>query len=188
LLACKTTSCERKTLNLAIRRTTHARKKVESKIDVYASIPGMRDAPQQISNLPCLCANFRRTARALTQLYEEALRPLGLRGTQFTILQALQLAGDVSQGRLSDILAIDSTTLTRTLAIMSRRGWIARRRGEDGREWRLSLSPAGRKEFGRVSPSWERVQERLRAQLGDQRWKELFQLNNELTGFLKGEM
>ncbi|HKD64402.1 MAG TPA: MarR family winged helix-turn-helix transcriptional regulator, partial [Candidatus Acidoferrales bacterium] len=79
-------------------------------------------------------------------------------------------------------------TLTRTLAIMSRRGWIARRCGEDGREWRLSLSPAGRKEFGRVSPSWERVQERLRAQLGDQRWKELFQLNRELTGFLKGGM
>ena len=123
----------------------------------------MSDRPKRIPELPCLCANFRRTVRALTQVYEEALRPLGLRGTQFTILQALSLAGEVSQGQLGDILALDSTTLTRTLAIMDRRGWIARRRGRDGREWRLSLSKAGRREFERVLPAWERVQERLHA-------------------------
>ena len=146
----------------------------------------MSEAQRQIPELPCLCANFRRTARALTQLYEDALRPLGLRGTQFTILQALSLAGEVSQGQLGDILALDSTALTRTLAIMGRRGWITKRRGRDGREWRLSLSKAGRKEFERVSPEWERVQERLHKQLGDQRWNELFQLNHELTAFLKG--
>jgi DNA-binding MarR family transcriptional regulator len=147
---------------------------------------GMGETQKRIPELPCLCANFRRTVRALTQLYEQALRPLGLRGTQFTVLQALSLAGEVSQGQLGEILALDSTTLTRTLAIMGRRGWIARRRGEDGREWRLTLSKAGRKEFERVSPTWERVQERLHKQLGDQRWKELFQLNQELTAFLKG--
>ena len=141
---------------------------------------------KSLPNLPCLCATFRRTARALSQVHDEAVRPLGLKTTQFTILQSLSLAGEVSQGQLGEILALDSTTLTRTLAIMGRRGWIARRRGEDGREWRLSLSKAGRKEFERVSPEWERVQERLHAQLGDQRWKELFQLNHELTAFLKG--
>jgi len=146
----------------------------------------MSEEPKRIPELPCLCANFRRTVRALTQVYEDALRPLGLRGTQFTMLQALSLAGEVSQGQLGEILALDSTTLTRTLAIMDRRGWIARRRGQDGREWRLSLSKAGRKEFERVLPEWERVQERLHAQLGDQRWKELFQMNRELTAFLKG--
>ena len=146
----------------------------------------MSETPKRIPELPCLCANFRRTVRALTQVYEEALRPLGLRGTQFTILQALSLAGEVSQGQLGEILALDSTTLTRTLAIMGRRGWITKRRGRDGREWRLSLSKAGRKEFERVSPSWEHVQEKLHKQLGDQRWKELFQLNHELTTFLKG--
>ena len=146
----------------------------------------MSDALKRIPELPCLCANFRRTVRALTQLYEEALRPLGMRGTQFTVLQALSLAGEVSQGQLGEILALDSTTLTRTLAIMGRRGWIARRRGRDGREWRLSLSKAGRQEFERVSPAWEHVQDGLREQLGDRRWKELFQVNHELTAFLKG--
>ena len=46
-----------------------------------------------LPKLPCMCGNFRRTSRALNQLYEKAFRPLGMRGTQFTILQALSLAG-----------------------------------------------------------------------------------------------
>src|SRR5580693_1391241 len=93
--------------------------------------------------LPCMCGTLRRTSRALTQLYEQALRPVGLRASQFTILQALSLAGEVSQGKLGEILAMDSTTLTRTLEIMRRRGWIAERRREDRRERWLSLGKAG---------------------------------------------
>lgn len=131
--------------------------------------------------LPCLSASFRRATRALTQHYEEALRPLGLKGTQFTLLQALSLTGEVSQGKLGEILAIDSTTLTRTLAIMMRQGWIVSRPGEDRRERLLSLSKAGRAEYKRALPHWEKVQQELRAQFGDQRWNELMNLTNQVT-------
>ena len=82
----------------------------------------MNDTFPEIPALPCMCASFRRASRALTQLYDGALHPLGLRATQFTILQALSLAGEVSQGELAQILAMDSTTLTRTLRIMGREG------------------------------------------------------------------
>jgi DNA-binding MarR family transcriptional regulator len=128
-----------------------------------------------------MCASFRRASRALTQHYETALRPLGLRATQFTLLKALSLAGEVSQGTLGEILAIDSTTLTRTLAIMERRGWIASRPGEDHRERLLSLSKAGRAQFNRALPHWEKVQQELRAQFGDKRWNELLNLTNHVT-------
>lgn len=131
--------------------------------------------------LPCLCASFRRASRALTQHYDRTLRPLGLRGTQFTLLQALSLAGEVSQGTLGEILAVDSTTLTRTLAIMRRRGWIASRSGKDRRQRWLSLSKAGRAEYQRVLPSWEKVQRELRARLGDKQWNKLLNLTNEVT-------
>ncbi len=131
--------------------------------------------------LPCLSASFRRASRVLTQHYETALRPLGLRGTQFTLLQALSLAGEVSQGKLGEILAIDSTTLTRTLAIMERRGWIARRSGGDRRERLLSLSKAGGAEYKRALPRWEKVQQELRARFGNNRWNELFNLTNQVT-------
>jgi DNA-binding MarR family transcriptional regulator len=131
--------------------------------------------------LPCLSASFRRAARVLTQHYETAMRPLGLRGTQFTLLQALTLAGEVSQGTLGEILGIDSTTLTRTLAIMERRGWVASRPGEDRRERLLSLSKAGRVEYKRTLPHWEKVQQELRARFGDKRWNELLNLTNQVT-------
>ena len=131
-----------------------------------------------------MCGNFRRASRALTQLYEEAIRPLGLRATQLTILQALSLAGEVLQGQLGEMLAMDSTSLTRTLAIMRRKGWIAERRGEDRRERRLRLANAGEVKLRRALPVWEKVQSRLRRQLGEQAWDNLLQLTYQVTSLV----
>jgi DNA-binding MarR family transcriptional regulator len=136
-----------------------------------------------------MCANFRRTSRALTQLYEAALRPLGLSATQLTILQALTRAGEVSQGQLGQMLAMDSTSLTRTLAIMRRQGWLAERRGKDRRERRLRLSSAGEAQLNRAQPVWEKIQSRLRRKLGQQTWNDLLQLTHQVTGLvtIKGD-
>jgi DNA-binding MarR family transcriptional regulator len=131
--------------------------------------------------LACMCASLRRASRVLTQHYDEALRPLGLRATQFTVLQALSLVGEVSQGKLGEILAMDSTTLTRTLEIMCGHGWIVKRYGKDRRERRLRLSKAGEAQLNRALPSWQEVQERLRHQLGNGRWDNLMNLTNEVT-------
>jgi DNA-binding MarR family transcriptional regulator len=117
-------------------------------------------------------------------VYENALRPLGLRATQFTILQVLSLAGEVTQGQLGEMLAMDSTTLTRTLQIMGRQGWIAERRGEDRRERRLRLAKSGKTQFDRALPVWERVQSRLRRQLGEQGWKHLLEITQQVTDLI----
>lgn len=134
--------------------------------------------------LPCMCANLRRASRAMTQRYEEALRPVGLRATQFTILQALSLAGEVTQGKLGTILSMDSTTLTRTLTIMYRPGWIAKRRGEDRREWRMRLSKSGEIQFRRALPYWEEAQTELRRALGDELSDNLMILTQKITDAL----
>jgi DNA-binding MarR family transcriptional regulator len=134
--------------------------------------------------LPCLCASFRRTSRALTQLYDQALRPQALRLTQLTILQVLARAGEVSQGQLGEMLAMDSTTLTRTLKIMSRQGWVAERRGNDRRERWLRLSKAGESKLTRAQPAWEKVQSRLRHQLGRQTWRSLLQFTHQVTDLI----
>jgi len=143
--------------------------------------------PDRLPNLPCLCASMRRASRALTQFYEDSLRPLGLRGSQFTLLQTLSLAGEVSQGELGQMLAMDSTTLTRTLAIMSRRGWIARRPGEDRRVTLIRLSDAGKAQFGRALPYWEDVQARVKSKLGRGHWDELIGLSNHVTRMVAKE-
>jgi DNA-binding MarR family transcriptional regulator len=141
----------------------------------------MNDTVDRLPDLPCMCASFRRASRALTTSYDEALRPIGLRATQFTILQVLSRVGEVSQGELGRILAMDSTTLTRTLRIMAREGWIAERRGEDRRERWLRLAKAGRHRFNRALPPWEKAQARLERELGDERWHDLLKLTNEVT-------
>jgi DNA-binding MarR family transcriptional regulator len=65
---------------------------------------------------------------------------------------------------------------------MGRRGWIASRSGEDRRERWLSLSEAGRAEFKRARRHWERVQQGLRARVGNKRWNKVLNLTNEVTG------
>lgn len=139
---------------------------------------------QPAPTLPCMCANIRRAARALTQRYDEVLRPLGLTITQFTILQALSLAGEPTQSELGEILAMDSTTLTRTLAIMTRNGWIGKHYGADRRERRLRLTRVGESEFNRALPNWRNAQETLREQLGKGRWDKLTKLISDTTSIL----
>jgi DNA-binding MarR family transcriptional regulator len=132
-----------------------------------------------------MCGSFRRTSRALTQMYEEALRPLGLRATQFTILQVLERVGEVSQGRLGEMLAMDSTSLTRTLAIVRRAGWVSEQRGEDRRERWIRLSAAGEAKLKRAMPVWEKVQSRLRGKLGNRGLESLLQLTHHVTEIAK---
>ncbi len=152
---------------------------------MHIHLLGVNQPP--LPTLPCLCSTFRRTSRALTQLYERELRPLGLRATQFTILQVLSRAGEVPQGRLGKMLAMDSTTLTRTLEIMERNGWIVERRGEDRRERWLSLAKAGETLLSRALPVWDELQSRLRQRLGEHDWKNLMEITNHVTDLVTTE-
>jgi len=125
--------------------------------------------------LPCACATLRRTARLVTQLYEDALRPAGITGPQFTLLQTLRLAPGISQKRLAEILGADSTTLTRTLLLIEKRGWINAETATDRRALRLGLTQAGEREYERVLPYWQSAQRRLKHALGDPKWNELIE-------------
>jgi hypothetical protein len=58
-------------------------------VNAARNVKMLEDAP---AHLPCACANLRRVVRMVTQLYDDALRPTGLRAIQFTLLQALNLA------------------------------------------------------------------------------------------------
>jgi DNA-binding MarR family transcriptional regulator len=107
----------------------------------------------------------------VTRLYDAALRDTGLRATQFTLLQALQRSGSSSQARLGELLALDPTTLTRTLRPLARAAWIRATPGRDRREVCWSLTPAGRGQLRRAWPAWERVQTRLRGRLHPEHWR-----------------
>lgn len=123
--------------------------------------------------LPCACANLRRAARMVTQRYDRSLQPAGMKATQFTLLQALAIAGNVSQGRLGDLLGLDSTTLTRTLALLRKKGWIQAKPGEDRREVRLALTAQGRHKYQDALRYWQSAQKQLRRALGEAGWRQI---------------
>src|SRR5687767_11742713 len=81
----------------------------------------------------CYCLAARRAARAITRVYEERLRPYGLRATQFSILAALALKGSSPVGELADLLGLERTTLTRSARLLERNGWIITGRSDDAR-------------------------------------------------------
>ena len=130
---------------------------------------------QELTELPCACANLRRASRAVTQLYSQEFRATGLEPTQFTSLMALASWGRVNQGELAERLAIDSTTLTRTLAPLRRRGWIRVQPGADRRERLFELTPAGRRKFLQARPHWELAQRRLQNLFKSTEWTRLQQ-------------
>jgi|SRR5579863_3862467 DNA-binding MarR family transcriptional regulator len=140
-------------------------------------MPTHRPSPATLPVLPCACAELRRAARAVTRLYDAALRPSGLRATQFTLLQALTLTGSpLRQGMLGEILALDTTTLSRTLRPLEEAKWIRSVAGADGRERYVELTPLGRRVLERATPAWKAAQRRLEAAMGPREWAALGRL------------
>lgn len=107
----------------------------------------------------CHCLAARRRARALTRLYEDRLRPLGLRATQFSILAALALKGPTRLTDLADVLGLERTTLTRSADVLEDAGWVGTADSEDGRERVLELTDAGRRKVEEAYPAWHAAQD-----------------------------
>jgi DNA-binding MarR family transcriptional regulator len=123
-------------------------------------------ASMKLRSLPCYCATLRQAARAVTTLYEGALSDSGIRSTQFTILQALKTAPDLQTTELGQLLGIDQTTATRTLALMRKNKLAAHSIGADRRERRWRLTPLGDATYRRILPKWESAQAMVERRLG----------------------
>ena len=119
----------------------------------------------------CACRNLRRTARAVTQLYDKTLRPSGLRITQFTLLVAVGLSEPVPITRLADALDLDRTTLAHDLKPLTERGLVQIAAGEDRRMRVVRLTSQGRQAVGRAYPLWQRAQARIVEGSGPDRWQ-----------------
>lgn len=123
--------------------------------------------------MDCTCANLRKAARVVTQAYDAALQPVGLKATQFTLLATLTKLGDKPLTRLADALVMDRTTLTRNLKPLVREGYIRIDQEEDQRIRKVSLTNAGKDVFDKARPRWERAQSKIQGTLGQERWSDL---------------
>ena len=124
----------------------------------------------------CTCFNLRKASRAVTQLFDEALKPCGLYATQFNLLAAISTSDDVTITELSKVLIMDRTTLTRNLNPLQNNGWVEVTPGVDKRTRTLSLTRSGKKVLSQGMTHWKEVQNQVVRTLGKSNWEEL--LNN----------
>jgi DNA-binding MarR family transcriptional regulator len=140
-----------------------------------------KQSPDALFELPCACQNLRRVTRVVTRIYDQELRKAGLEVSQFGLLTALALIQEANQKQLSAGFAMDSTTLTRTLGLLRRQGWVRVRHGRDRRERLFSLTQAGKRQLAEAQPHWERAEQRLRQELGEAGWKSMKQTVSRVT-------
>src|SRR5437867_12797714 len=119
---------------------------------------------------PCVCNTLRMVTRVVTQLYDDCLRPSGLRVTQFSILAAIARLVEASLKQLEDELAIDQTTLTRSLGLLERDGVIERASYPDGRVKAMRLTAKGRRALEAARPLWAQAQAKVLRELGATAW------------------
>lgn len=124
-----------------------------------------------IEALPnCTCFNLRKATRAVTQAYDEALKPTGLRATQLSMLNVLSQQGPTTMTDLADALVMDRTTLTRNLKPLIERNLVAAVDATDRRRRPVALTPRGRAAQQAALPLWQAVQSRIAQALGPRRW------------------
>ena len=113
---------------------------------------------------PCLCTTLRRVTRSVTAAYDDALRPVGLRVTQYAILRILERLGPVAVTRLAAEAALDRSTMGRNLDPLERRGLVAIAVGAaDQRERVAGLTEEGHAAIRAALPLWRAAQERIEA-------------------------
>jgi DNA-binding MarR family transcriptional regulator len=117
----------------------------------------------------------------VSRLYDEEMRGVGLRTTQYSLLRRLSHAGEVRQRDLGALTSLDETTLTRNLRPLIDAGLVAISPGEDRREKLVRLTEGGVIKLKEARPAWVRAQERLRSRLPKQIWSGLLDLLPELT-------
>jgi DNA-binding MarR family transcriptional regulator len=141
----------------------------------------MSDQKAILVATPCMCNALRQASRAVTRLYDEEMRGIGLRATQYSLLRLLHRLGEIRQGDLGPLVVLDETTVTRTLRPLMDHRWVAVRDGRDRRERLVSITVAGRAKLAEARPAWQRAQQRLRTSLPKGAWENLMSVLPEVA-------
>lgn len=119
----------------------------------------------------CVVLHIRMTARAVTRAYDEAMRPSGLKITQFVLLSALSTGAWRSVTELADRFALERTSLTRNLQLLAAEQLIEPV-DRKGRALVYAVTDKGRAAIEAAIPYWRAAQDRIEGGLGHERWVE----------------
>lgn len=114
----------------------------------------------------CLATRVRQLSRIITRVYDDAMRPLGITASQFTLLTQLAQRDGITAVEIGMTLDIEKSTLSRNLKRMLALNLItmdppAGRRGRG-----LHLTPKGQAVIKDAYPIWLAAQERTIGVMG----------------------
>lgn len=133
------------------------------------------ETPDYSSCADCTGFNLRKASRAVSQFYDEMLRPVGIRGTQYSLLVAVKLSGPVLVTKLAEFVVMDRTTLTRNLEILGKQGLVNVGSGDDRRTRMVTITETGLAVLIKAYPLWEQAQAKIREKMGPEHMTDLLE-------------
>lgn len=125
---------------------------------------------------------MRRATRLVTQYYDTALAPAGLRVTQFSTLAILSHVGDgMTMNELAERSGTDRTTLTRNLSVLEKQGLLTVRPGKDTRTRVVTITKAGQDKFKLAEPHWNKAQQAVVAMFSPGSWSSTMESIQTMT-------
>jgi DNA-binding MarR family transcriptional regulator len=116
----------------------------------------------------CIAVRLRLLNRVVTNLYDEALRPLGLKVSQLNVLVVTAKLGLAQPAQVCDLLQLDPSTLSRNVERMRAKDWLEVVPGEDARAQPFRLTPQGKRLIEKAVPAWEEAQQKAAELLGEE--------------------
>jgi DNA-binding MarR family transcriptional regulator len=134
----------------------------------------------------CLCGALRQASRAVSRPYDDELRGVGLRTTQYSLLQLLRRSGEVRKRHLAELTSHDETSLTRSLRPLVDARWVAVRTGDDRREKWVTITAGGAAKLEEARPAWERARSQMQAFLPEEARQRPMGLLQEIASLTDG--
>jgi len=134
----------------------------------------------------CTCFNLRKASRIVTQYFDDSMRSIGLRGTQFTLLASAFAYSPITVTHMAEIMVTDRTTLGRNLRPMEKSGFIKVELGDDRRTRIVKLTDAGKEKLQEAYPLWKKAQQDVKMKMGSQNWSSMISKISNLVDQMQG--
>jgi DNA-binding MarR family transcriptional regulator len=131
----------------------------------------------------CIAVRLRLLNRVVTNLYDDALRPLGLKVSQLNILIVTARLGLGRPAQVCEILQMDTSTLSRNVKPLQTHGWLEVVPEKDARAQPFRLTPQGKRLIEKAVPAWEKAQRQATELLGSNTVALLDQAAKKLARF-----
>ncbi len=114
----------------------------------------------------CIGYRIRMLSRIFSRMYDDALRPHGVRFSQMNILTAVVLKGPIQPVEIGRLLSLEKSTLSRNVRIMEENGWLKSEPVSSGVGHRLRITKKGERLYHAAAPAWRHAQSQIEKLLG----------------------